>query len=547
MAKFTLECPKCGSLNTASTFLLAKKVIECGSCGIEINVAQSRMVSKKCSKCGKVVVCDQAKLKNKKCPSCGEPFGVSNATAEYKMEDVICPQCSCHIEIDKTKEEQTCPVCDKVFNVKEILAKADLVKANGISVIKYEGDNDTFIWKHPCEDFNMGSQLIVHESQEAIFFYKGEALDTFGAGTYTLDTENLPVLKNMYSLPTGNQNPFHAEVYFINKAIKMGSKWGTASRINIKEPYTGLYVDIGASGEMNLQVSNGKKLLLKLVGTTKGIGADDVNALFKSMILTVVKSNLANIIHDKNINILDIDKSLELISELLREKVSAGFEEYGITVPQFYVNTISLPETDAFKKMRENIEKAILATSEANLIKAERQIATEEELTLDERARHKAQRDIMTAQAEAQAMKEKGFAEAEVMRYKGYTHKDVMDKDVKVAYAEGIGKMGGSGGSGSVMSDVMGLSVGLAAMGTLTEKVSDAMNGMKNNPIAGTPNQDGWSCSCGKVGITSKFCPECGTEKLANSSWDCPNCGTKGITSKCCPECGCKKEDLTNG
>ena len=60
------------------------------------------------------------------------------------------------------------------------------------SVIKYEGNNDTFVWKHPCEDFNSTTQMIVHESQEAIFFTNGQALDLFGPGRYTLDTQNIP-------------------------------------------------------------------------------------------------------------------------------------------------------------------------------------------------------------------------------------------------------------------------------------------------------------------------------------------------------------------
>lgn len=63
-------------------------------------------------------------------------------------------------------------------------------------IIKYEGDNDTFVWKHPCEDFNTTSQLIVHESQEAVFFANGHALDLFEAGRYTLKTENLPLLRS---------------------------------------------------------------------------------------------------------------------------------------------------------------------------------------------------------------------------------------------------------------------------------------------------------------------------------------------------------------
>ena len=84
------------------------------------------------------------------------------------------------------------------------------------SVIKYEGDNSTFIWKHPCEDFNTSSQLIVHESQEAIFFLNGQALDLFGPGRHTLETENIPILRHLINIPTGGESAFHCEIYFIN-------------------------------------------------------------------------------------------------------------------------------------------------------------------------------------------------------------------------------------------------------------------------------------------------------------------------------------------
>lgn len=62
------------------------------------------------------------------------------------------------------------------------------------SIIKYEGDNSTFIWKHPCEDFNTTTQLIVHESQEAVFYMNGQILDRFEAGRYTLQTQNIPLI-----------------------------------------------------------------------------------------------------------------------------------------------------------------------------------------------------------------------------------------------------------------------------------------------------------------------------------------------------------------
>ena len=84
--------------------------------------------------------------------------------------------------------------------------------AQPVEVIKYEGDNSTFIWKHPCEDFNSLTQLIVHESQEAIFFMNGQALDLFGARRYTLETQNIPKIGKFLHRETGDTTPFHCEV-----------------------------------------------------------------------------------------------------------------------------------------------------------------------------------------------------------------------------------------------------------------------------------------------------------------------------------------------
>lgn len=112
------------------------------------------------------------------------------------------------------------------------------IKKDGLaSVIKYEDDNETLAWKHPVEDFNFGSQLIVHESQEAIFFRDGQALDLFGAGRYTLETQQLPpLLKKLYRLPADTEGTFHSEVYFINKTVRMSLKWGTPDKIRFIDP-----------------------------------------------------------------------------------------------------------------------------------------------------------------------------------------------------------------------------------------------------------------------------------------------------------------------
>ena len=104
------------------------------------------------------------------------------------------------------------------------------------SVIKYEGDNSTFVWKHPKEDFSTESQLIVHESQEAVFFLNGQALDLFGSGRYTLETANIPILQKIKNIPIGGVSPFHCEVYFVNKVEQMAIRWGTAKSSMWSQP-----------------------------------------------------------------------------------------------------------------------------------------------------------------------------------------------------------------------------------------------------------------------------------------------------------------------
>lgn len=618
MAKYTLECPKCGSLNTPpSSLKFWQKELTCVTCNTLIDIKQSRMVSKICPNpnCGKVIVCDQKKLDGKRCPSCGTKLK-NSATAEFSYAEVSCPQCNCLIEIDKTKEIAECPICDKVIDIKEVIAKENLVTSTGISVIKYEGDNSTFVWKHPIEDFNFGSQLIVHESQEAIFMYNGQALDLFPPGKYSLETDSIPMLKNVADFGTGNQKPFHAEVYFINKTVQMGIKWGTDSRVRFIEPNTGIPLDIGASGELNLQVSDARKLLVKLVGTTGGLSRSEImtasqrnvttpnereatydpksginlndnsrniennklhdgwastlRGYFRPLIMTTVKTHLASTIKTERINILEIDENLEMLSNALRDKVTVGFEEYGLFVPQFFVTNVALPEEDRnFKKIRELMAASYIgvkeAETEADIIAARRKKILEEEATKLELEKMQAEKMRIQAQAEADRMtitgsaenllrRQEGLIDAEVMQAKGYDQKDVLQAEVQKAYAEGIGMIGsnagnnsGGNGGGNMISDILGLSVGLSAMGTVTDKVSDVMKGV-NSGLSGTvsakdssSDDSSWKCSCGCIGNHGKFCSECG--KAKPETWDCPDCGTKNNTGKFCSGCGTAKPE----
>lgn len=376
-------------------------------------------------------------------------------------------------------------------------------------IIKYEGDNNTFIWKHRCEDFNSLTQLIVHESQEAVFFMNGQALDLFGAGRYTLETQNIPKLGKLLNRATGDQTPFHCEVYFINKTVQMALKWGTDSKVRYIDPESGLPLELGASGEMNLCVSDSRKLLTKLVGTMDGIAWGDerkgetnerngftksLQNSFRPLISAAVKSNLASSIKSLNINILEIDEHLTEIGDILHKKVLPGFEEYGLTIPQFFLTNVVLPEDDPnFKRVRElytiSLQKRMIsAEAEVNTAKAQaaaqvaaaaREAVLERQQTQTEIARREAERKVITAQAEAEAQKAAGFAQAEIMRQQGYNQKDVIQAEVQKAYAAGIGNMGGNSGSGgSTMSDILGLGIGLQAASAMSGQVGNIFGGM---------------------------------------------------------------------
>lgn len=411
-------------------------------------------------------------------------------------------------------------------------------------LIKYEGDNSTFIWKHPCEDFNTLTQLIVHESQEAIFFLNGEALDLFGPGRHTLETQNIPKLgKIIEKTVKGKESPFHCEVYFINKTVQMGIKWGTDSKIRFLDPNLGIPLEIGASGEMNLAVADSRKLLIKLVGTMNGIAWDDtgigftksIQNSFRPLISTAVKSKLSSAIKENNINILEIDANLEKLSGILRESIVDDFEEYGLTIPQFYVTNVVLPESDPnFRKMKE-LHTVSLQTK---YLQAEREITLEQELTETEIAKRKAERELIAAQAAAQAAKMAGLAEAEVMRAKGYTEKDVLQADVQKAYAEGLGNMTINGGGGAA-GDMIGLGVGLAAAGAIAPKVGEMFKGFDESSASSAPE-----AKCAKCGASlpsnAKFCLECGEKVVSGDSIVCPECGNTVPKGKFCPECGHK-------
>lgn len=564
MSKFVIECPNCGKFAEAKTGFFARKKIDC-ACGYTINVRTDKLAGRECPHCGNMVVFDQSKGEKALCPVCHEP--INTMAEQSNTVEFSCAQCGVRLRTNKAAATYTCPVCDCVNDVAERVATEKIKKDGLASIIKYEGDNETFVWKHPIEDFNFGSQLIVHESQEAIFFRDGQALDLFGAGRYTLQTQQLPLLEKIYKLPTDTEGTFHSEVYFVNLATQMGVKWGTDSKVRLFDPASGLHIELGASGEFNIRVTDSRKLLLKVVGTTGGLGQEQLlgigngKGFFRSMVMTQVKSYLAQTIKENAINILEIDEHLMALSGALRERINAALDEYGLTMPEFYVSRIVTPDDDPnFRRMKEQYAEQYLLVRQENIRKAEAEAAADRKAV---EAQTAARMKIIGAQGEAEALKIQKQAEAEAyrmqaeaeaaeMRMKGYTYQQETSRQVGLeAMKNGLG--GGANAAGA-LGDLAGLGVSLGAMSSVIGMTKDALSPMTQDAAqmgaaVGAAVTGGWDCpACGHKNITTNFCPDCGSKKPEpKTGWDCAQCGTKNIQSRFCPNCGAKKPEESSG
>lgn len=326
-------------------------------------------------------------------------------------------------------------------------------------IIKYEGNNSTFIWKHPCEDFNSLTQLIVHESQEAIFMMNGQALDLFGAGRYTLETQNIPKIGKALNRTTDGQTPFHCEVYFINKTEQMAIKWGTDSKVQFMEPTYNFPISIGASGEMSLRAEDSRKLLLKLVGTENFLGQENLTRYFRAFLMTKVKSYLAQVIREQKISIFEIDEHLNEISSALLKMLQLDFLDYGIALERFFITTIVKPDGEAsYEKFKSLHFRQYADIAEAKL--------RQQTAVID--AETQAQRTVI----ESQAMATKRAQE-------GYTYQQERGFDVAqdVAQNEAVGQFTNMGIGFGTMAGVGG-----AVGGVVGSAVNNAFESANNQP-----------------------------------------------------------------
>ena len=501
MAKFVIECPQCGKYAQASSglfgFIGGTRKVNC-SCGYVIDVKAEKLASRQCPHCGNHVVFDQSKGAKAVCPVCGEP--INTMAEQNKTVEFSCGQCGVQLRASRSaRDPYECPLCGHMNDVHERAAKEAIRRSGQASVISYEGASEALIWKHPIEDFCMGSQLIVDESQEAIFFRDGQALDTFPAGQYTLETQRLPLLDKVTDLPVAGGGIFHSKVYFVNLITHMGIKWGVG-QIKLYEPRYDLPVELGLHGTFNLKVVNSRKLLLKVVGTAGGLNTSQLmgengHGYFRDMITMHIRNRIATAIRSCGIDLMELDMHAIELSNALREQLNPSLAEYGLEICEFFIGGVNMPSDPAFQKALDLHREEKLNTIEARVAtrKNEAQVSViQSQFNLDRmnvqneaelaqlKAQYEAQVKIMQGQADAQVYLAKATAEAEEMKRKGYTYQQETARKVGLeAMQNGIG---GTGGGSSIGGEIVDMGIQFAALGQVTGIVKDAFGSAAVSP-----------------------------------------------------------------
>ena len=223
-----------------------------------------------------------------------------------------------------------------------------------VNVIRWEAKTSELVHKFPIEDLKVGSQLVVYPSQTAFFVKGGKICDEFFCGTYTIKSENIPLLNKVFNLPFGGESPFQAEVWFVNQISLLDCKWGTASPIQIEDPKYGVIVPIRAYGQYGFKIGNPRVFLERLIGNMPTFSTEKVVAYFRGVILSKLTAIISQKLYADNLSIININSHVEEISDYAKSKLTDVFTEYGVELEMFNAIAINVNENDpSFQKLKE--------------------------------------------------------------------------------------------------------------------------------------------------------------------------------------------------
>ncbi len=217
----------------------------------------------------------------------------------------------------------------------------DKIFGEFIDVIDWlDESNDTLVYRFERynNEIKYGAKLTVRQAQAAVFVNEGEIADVLGPGIYELDTHNLPLLTTLQHWDHGFNSPFKAEVYFCNLRRFTDLKWGTKNPIILRDKEFGA-VRLRAFGTYEIRIDDPKKFIEEIVGTNGHFSVDDISRQLRNIII----SRFTDIVASSNIPVLDLAANYDQLGEFVTAKISKEFADYGLELPRFLIENISVP------------------------------------------------------------------------------------------------------------------------------------------------------------------------------------------------------------
>ncbi len=217
----------------------------------------------------------------------------------------------------------------------------DFLSGQFIDVIHWTDDSrDTMVWRFERHghEIKYGAKLTVREGQSAVFIHEGQLADVFNPGLYMLETNNMPIMTTLQHWSHGFQSPFKSEIYFVNTNRFTDLKWGTKNPIMLRDPDFGP-TRIRAFGTYTVKVKDAGKFMTEIVGTDGEFTTDEVTYQIRNIIV----QEFSRVIGSCGIPVLDMAGNTGDLGRILAEAISGTIDQYGLELPELYIENISLP------------------------------------------------------------------------------------------------------------------------------------------------------------------------------------------------------------
>ena len=217
----------------------------------------------------------------------------------------------------------------------------DFLSGEFIDVIAWTDDTrDTMVWRFEREghEIKYGAKMTVREGQAAVFVHEGQLADVFTPGLYILETNNMPVLTTLQHWDHGFKSPFKSEIYYVNTTRFNDLKWGTKNPVILRDPEFGP-VRIRAFGTYSIRVTDPARFLVEIVGTDGEFTMDEISFQIRNIIV----QEFSRVIANAKIPVLDMAANTADLGKLIASEISGTLESYGLSMPELYIENISLP------------------------------------------------------------------------------------------------------------------------------------------------------------------------------------------------------------